>query len=73
VFYFVDKDKAAHTIEHKGKHYTLRDVNSFITTYTKRVDAARREGNEATLSARLEALAYWESRREELLRAMQIA
>ena len=73
VFYFVDKDKAAHTIEHNGKHYTLRDVNSFITTYTKRAAAARKEGNEATLSARLEALAYWESRREELLQAMQIA
>lgn len=73
VFYFVDKDKAAHTIEHKGKHYTLRDVNSFITTYSKRVEAAQREGNEATLSARLEALAYWESRREELLQLMQVA
>lgn len=73
VFYFVDKDKAAHTIEHNGKHYTLRDVNSFITTYTKRAAAARKEGNEATLSARLEALAYWESRREELLQVMQIA
>ena len=72
-FYFVDKDKAAHTIEHNGKHYTLRDVNSFITTYTKRAAAARKEGNEVTLSARLEALAYWESRREELLQVMQLA
>lgn len=72
-FYFMDKDKAAHTIEHNGKHYTLRDVNSFITTYTKRAAAARKEGNEATLSARLEALAYWESRREELLQVMQLA
>lgn len=73
VFYFVDKDKAVHTIEHNGKHYTLRDVNSFITTYTKRAAAARKDGNEVTLSARLEALAYWESRREELLQVMQIA
>lgn len=73
VFYFVDKDKAVHTIEHNGKHYTLRDVNSFITTYTKRAAAARKDGNQVTLSARLEALAYWESRREELLHVMQIA
>jgi len=73
VFYFVDKDKATHTIEHNGKHYTLRDVNSFVSTYTKRAAAARKEGNEATLSARLEALAYWERRREELLQVMQLA
>ena len=73
VFYFVDKEKAAHTIEHNGKHYTLRDVNSFVTTYTKRAEEARKLKNEDVLRARLEMVAYWQSRRDELLNAMQIA
>lgn len=73
VFYFVEKDKAAHTIEHNGKHYTLRDVNSFITTYTKRAEEARKLKNEDVLRARLEMVSYWQSRREELLQVMQLA
>jgi hypothetical protein len=73
VFYFVDKEKAAHTIEHNGKHYTLRDVNSFVTTYTKRAEEARKLKNEDVLRARLEMVAYWQSRREELLQVMQLA
>lgn len=71
-FYFVDKDKAAHTIEHNGKHYTLRDVNSFLVTYRRRVEGAKRTGNEEALQARMAALKYWEGRKVELLKAMQV-
>ena len=72
-FYFVDKDKAAYTIEHNGKHYGLRDVNSFVNTYTKRAEAARKQRNEEALRSREEAVAYWQSRRAELLKKMQAA
>ena len=72
-FYFVDKDKAAYTIEHNGKHYGLRDVNSFVNTYNKRAEAARKQRNEEALRSREEAVAYWQSRRAELLKKMQAA
>ena len=72
-FYFMEKDKAAYTIEHNGKQYGLRDVNSFITTYTKRAEVARKQRNEAALRSREEALEYWQSRRAELLKKMQAA
>ncbi len=73
IFYFVDKDKAAYTIEHNGKHYTLRDINSFITTYTRRADTARKMRNEPALKSREEALQYWQTRRAELLKKMEAA
>lgn len=72
-FYFVDKDKAHFTIEHNGKHYTLRDVNSFVNTYTRRAEVARKQQNEEALRSREEALQYWQSRRAELLKKMQAA
>ena len=73
VFYFIDKDKAQHTVEHNGKHYTLRDVNSFVTTYSKRADLARKQQNSTALKSREEALQYWQGRRAELLKKMQAA
>lgn len=73
VFYFMDKNKAAYTIEHSGKHYTLRDVNSFVNTYTRRADLARKQQNTTALKSREEALKYWQGRRAELLKKMQAA
>ena len=70
-FYFVDKDRAHFTIEHKGRHYTMRDINSFVTTYERRAAEARKRGNDTALKSREEALQYWKGRREELLRKMQ--
>lgn len=66
-------ERPVYTIEHNGKHYTLRDVNSFITTYGKRADAARKQGNHAALKTRAEALEYWKARRAELLKKMEAA
>ena len=66
-------ERPAFTIEHNGKHYTLRDVNSFITTYTRRADVARKQGNPEALKTRAEALEYWKQRREELLQKMATA
>lgn len=66
-------ERPAFTIEHNGKHYTLRDVNSFITTYTRRADAARKQGNQEALQSRAEAVEYWQSRRAELLKKMEAA
>jgi hypothetical protein len=66
-------ERPTFTIEHNGKHYTLRDVNSFITTYTRRAETARKQGNQEALQTREEALQYWQERRAELLLKMQAA
>jgi hypothetical protein len=66
-------ERPAFTIEHNGKHYTLRDVNSFITTYTRRAETARKQGNQEALQTREEALQYWQERRAELLKKMEAA
>lgn len=66
-------ERPTFTIEHNGKHYTLRDVNSFITTYTRRAETARKQGNREALKTREEALQYWNTRRAELLKKMEAA
>ena len=61
--YLADK----HTIEHKGKRYTLRDVNNFVSIYETRVNDALEQGKQRLASSRASVLDYWLNRREELL------
>jgi hypothetical protein len=57
-----DRKTIAHTNPKTGevKHYTLSQVNNFIKVYQRRLKEASTPKREATL-------AYWESRKEELL------
>jgi predicted PurR-regulated permease PerM len=59
------KDK--HTIEHKGKRYTLKDVNNFINIYEKRVKESMKKGKMDLASSRKKTLLYWEGRKKELM------
>jgi hypothetical protein len=57
-----DRKTIAHTNPKTGevKHYTLSQVNNFVKVYERRLQ-------EATTAQREKSLAYWRSRKEELL------
>jgi hypothetical protein len=61
-----DRKTIAHTNLKTGevKHYTLSQVNNFVKVYEKRLQ-------EATTPQREETLAYWLSRKEELLQKLE--
>ena len=59
-----------HTINHKGKRYTLRDVNNFISIYERRMKDALESGKEKVVDSRKETLLYWQGRKQELLKKL---
>lgn len=61
------------TIEHKGKRYRLADVERFCRTYRDRLKQSERKGDTGAAERRREGLAYWESRRAELLEKIEKA
>lgn len=65
IFNFFESQKNGHTVEHKGKHYTMRDVNSFIDTYFRRAQRAAKVGNLSALDGRIKKLEYWKARKNE--------
>jgi hypothetical protein len=55
------------TIDHNGKRYTLKDVQNFISIYTRRHNEAKRKGSTEVATSRLATLMYWNERKAELL------
>lgn len=73
-----------HTIEHKGKHYTIARINNFIREYQKRIkqseiklkkyrdkgDINRVAKEEMIINNRVQQLQYWLDKKQELVEKM---
>jgi len=54
------------TIQYKGKHLTLKDVNNRINIYKNRLEESEKEGRRETAERRAEVLEFWEIKKIEL-------